>query len=191
VRRATEVLVALVFTKTAIYALFGIGLALLSRTSNQGISTLVGSAILVTGACFAPFMMLRLVHFAGNTNLAGEMFGTLRGGVQPIVTHLPTPGASRHDMARQAGHAAPPPQQASTATTIPVEDGMASSSTATSAAAGPAALAVVSTYEAASKAHDSVEHVTDNVAQSAEGMSEPPATSDRPRSGPSNERDES
>ena len=31
VRKATEVLIALVFTKTAIFALFGIGLALLSR----------------------------------------------------------------------------------------------------------------------------------------------------------------
>ncbi|MEP7092069.1 MAG: type IV secretion system protein, partial [Nocardioidaceae bacterium] len=41
VRRATEVLVALVFTKSAIFGLFGIGLALISRGSGQSLSDFV------------------------------------------------------------------------------------------------------------------------------------------------------
>ncbi len=92
VRRTTEVLVALVFTKTAIYALFGIGLALLSRGAQQSLSDFVGAVVLLCGACFAPLVMLRLVHFAADTQIAGEMLGTLRGGVQPVLSHLPTPG---------------------------------------------------------------------------------------------------
>ena len=46
VRKATEVLVALVFTKSAIFALFGIGLALLSRGSGQSLSDFVGATVL-------------------------------------------------------------------------------------------------------------------------------------------------
>ena len=65
VRKATEVLIALVFTKTAIFGLFGIGLALLSRGTSQSLSDFVGTVVLLSGACFAPLLMLRLVHFAG------------------------------------------------------------------------------------------------------------------------------
>lgn len=112
VRRATEVLIALVFTKSAIYALFGIGLALLSRGTAQSLSDFVGTVVLLCGACFTPLLMLRLVHFAGETNLAGEMIGNLRGGVQPVLNRMPHPAHSppgRHDMARQQAQA-PGPQ---------------------------------------------------------------------------------
>ncbi len=104
VRRATEVLIALVFTKTAIYALFGIGLALLSRGAQQSLSDFVGAVVLLCGACFTPLVMLRLVHFAADTQVAGEMLGTLRGGVQPVLNHLPSPGA-RHGVG--GGHGSP------------------------------------------------------------------------------------
>ena len=188
VRRATEVLVALVFTKTAIYSLFGIGLALLARGSGQGISDLVGAAILVTGACFTPFMMLRLVHFAGNTHLAGDMFGTLRGGVQPVMSHLPTPGFGRHDMARQSGQDSPPPQQPEHARSITPADinapaitsgsaGETATAGGTAAAASPAATA---TYLAVDKAHDAVDSVADSVSQFTEtAMPGPPPSDDR------------
>jgi hypothetical protein len=97
VRRATEVLVALVFTKTAIYALFGIGLALLSRGTGQSLSDFVGTVVLLCGACFTPLVMLRLVHFAADTQIAGEMMVTLRGGIHPVVRHLPSP-AGHHGL---------------------------------------------------------------------------------------------
>ena len=32
--------------------------------------------------------MLRLVHFAADSHLAGEMVGTLRAGVQPAMNRL-------------------------------------------------------------------------------------------------------
>ena len=123
VRRATEVLVALVFTKTAIYALFGIGLALLSRGGDQTLSDFVGAVVLLCGACFTPLLMLRLVHFAAETQVAGEMMGTLRGGVQPVLNHMPMPGTSsggRHDLARQSGQAPVPdgPQPSRAVTTV-------------------------------------------------------------------------
>ncbi|SFC97085.1 TrbL/VirB6 plasmid conjugal transfer protein [Nocardioides terrae] len=201
VRRATEVLVALIFTKTAIYSLFGIGLALLARGSDQGISDLVGSAILVTGACFAPFMMLRLVHFAGNTHLAGEMFGTLRGGMQPVVSHLPTPGSGRHDMARQAGQGAPPMQRPSPASSgaanpipaasIPLGSASGGTAEAASTAGGPAAVAVVATYESASKAHGAVGRVADAATDAAEPPLTGPPPSDQSRPGPSPQERES
>src|SRR3954451_915171 len=116
VRRATEVLVALVFTKTAIYALFGIGLALLARGGQQSLSDFVGAVVLLTGACFTPLLMLRLVHFAAETHLAGDMLGTLRGGARPVLNRLPhnnsrqgqqaPPG--RRDFARDQAQARPP-----------------------------------------------------------------------------------
>ena len=89
VRKATEVLIALVFTKSAIFALFGIGLALLGRGSDQSLSDFVGTTVLMCGACFAPLVMLKLVHFAADTHLAGEAMGTLRGGAQPVLDRLP------------------------------------------------------------------------------------------------------
>lgn len=112
VRRATEVLIALVFTKTAIYSLFGIGLALLARGGQQSLSDFVGAVVLLSGACFTPLLMLRLVHFAAETQVAGEMIGTLRGGVQPIVNRMPTGGlgggTGRQEMARHAAQGPTP-----------------------------------------------------------------------------------
>jgi type IV secretion system protein TrbL len=114
VRRATEVLVALVFTKSAIYALFGIGLALLARGGGQSLSDFVGAVVLLCGACFTPMLMLRLVHFAADAHVAGDMMGTLRGGVQPVLSRLPhgfgTP-SGRHENARQSAQG-PTPEQA-------------------------------------------------------------------------------
>jgi len=112
VRRATEVLIALVFTKTAIFTIFGIGLALLGRGTEQRLSDFVGTLVLVIGACFAPLLMLRLVHFAADTNLAGDVIGTLKSGISPVTSHLPQlpHGAGRHEMARPStsGHAPEP-----------------------------------------------------------------------------------
>src|SRR3954454_20878565 len=123
VRRATEVLVALVFTKTAIYALFGIGLALLARGSQQSLSDFVGAVVLLTGACFTPLLMLRLVHFAADTHLAGDMLGTLRGGMQPVVNRLPIGGTGRHDMARHAVQRPSPDQAPENQATTPQSNG--------------------------------------------------------------------
>jgi type IV secretion system protein TrbL len=112
VRKLTEVLIALVFTKTAIYTLFGVGLALLSRGSDQTISDLVAATVLMCGACFAPLVMLRLVHFAADTQLAGDAIGTLKSGAQPVTSRLPGRSSrspmSRHDFARSQGQAPSP-----------------------------------------------------------------------------------
>jgi len=112
VRRTTEVLIALVFTKTAIFALFGIGLALLSRGTAQSLSDFVGTTVLMCGACFAPMVMLRLVHFAADSHLAGEAIGSLRGGVHPITSRLGNRGTTsamgRSDLARAQAQAPTP-----------------------------------------------------------------------------------
>lgn len=112
VRRTTEVLVALVFTKTAIFTLFGIGLALLSRGSDQSLSDFVGTTVLMCGACFAPMVMLRLVHFAADSHLAGDAIGSLRTGVHPISSrlgrHAPITAMGRSDLARTQAQAPAP-----------------------------------------------------------------------------------
>jgi type IV secretion system protein TrbL len=100
-RKATEVLVALVFSKTVIYMIFGIGMSLLFRT-NQSLSDFVGVVVLLCGACFAPLVMLRLVHFAADSHLAGDMVGNLRAGVQPALNRVhvnPAQGLHRKTMA--------------------------------------------------------------------------------------------
>jgi type IV secretion system protein TrbL len=56
--------------------------------SNQSLSDFVGVVVLLCGACFAPLVMLRLVHFAVDSHLAGDMIGTLRSGAQPAVDRL-------------------------------------------------------------------------------------------------------
>jgi hypothetical protein len=102
-RRATEVLIALVFSKTVIYVIFGVGMSLLFRGDSQTLSDLVGVIVLLCGACFAPIVMLRLVHFATDSQLAGEMFGTLRAGAMPVVNrvHSVVHKPSRTRMARE------------------------------------------------------------------------------------------
>jgi type IV secretion system protein TrbL len=102
-RKATEVLIALVFCKSVIYVIFGIGMSLLLR-DNQSLSDFVGVIVLLAGACFAPLVTLRLVHFAADSQLAGEMVGTLRAGAQPTldkVRQVHAPGASRGHMAKE------------------------------------------------------------------------------------------
>ncbi|MFZ5848888.1 MAG: type IV secretion system protein [Actinomycetota bacterium] len=102
-RKATEVLIALVFCKSVIYVIFGIGMSLLLR-DNQSLSDFVGVVVLLAGACFAPLVTLRLVHFAADSQLAGEMVGTLRAGAQPTldkVRQVHAPGASRGHMAKE------------------------------------------------------------------------------------------
>ena len=101
-RKATEVLIALVFCKSVIYVIFGIGMSLLLR-DNQSLSDFVGVVVLLAGACFAPLVTLRLVHFAADSQLAGDMVGTLRAGAQPTidkVRHAHMPGATRGHMAK-------------------------------------------------------------------------------------------
>ena len=112
VRRTTEVLIALVFTKTAIFTLFGIGLALLSRGTAQSLSDFVGTTVLMCGACVAPMVMLRLVHFAADSHLAGDAIGSLRVGVHPITSRLGNRGTTspmgRGDVARAQAQAPTP-----------------------------------------------------------------------------------
>jgi type IV secretion system protein TrbL len=102
-RKATEVLVALVLCKSVIYVIFGIGMSLLLRDS-QSLSDFVGVVVLLTGACFAPLVTLRLVHFAADSQLASDMVGTLRASAQPTLSRVPHPhlsGASRSHMAKE------------------------------------------------------------------------------------------
>ena len=128
VRKTTEVLIALVFTKTAIFALFGVGLSLLSRGNGQSLSDFVGATVLMCGVCFAPLVMLRLVHFAADTHLAGDAMGTLRGGLNPVTSrlpgHSPVAAMGRHDLARTQGQAPTPTMPEPTmATTLPLGGG--------------------------------------------------------------------
>ena len=150
-RKATEVLVALVFSKTVIYMIFGIGMSLLLR-SNQSLSDFVGVVVLLCGACFAPLVMLRLVHFAADSHLAGEMIGTLRSGAQPAMNRINARHGSRTRV--------PQRRQMATDYASPAKGGVATvsaggprpggtpgvaagASSAVAAAGGPVAAAVV------------------------------------------------
>jgi type IV secretion system protein TrbL len=193
VTKVTEVLIALVFTKSAIFGLFGIGLALLSRGTAQSLSDFVGTVVLLCGACFTPLLMLRLVHFAGDTHLAGDMMGTLRGGMQPVLDHVPNPlghsASGRHDLARQQAQSPLPssvePARATSIDTSPTSAGPASGSTAATgagtsggagasattgaaAAAGPVGVAVAGRAMAAEKAAGAVANGARQLADAGE-----------------------
>src|SRR4051794_6189434 len=205
VRKLTEVLVALVFTKTAIFTLFGIGLALLSRGTDQSLSDFVGTTVLMCGACFAPMVMLRLVHFAADSHLAGDALGTLRGGVQPMTTRLGkyAPGAAmgRTDLARSQA-TAPPPTPAKAGPITPGTQAGAAGAAGTGAggagaasagaagaagaATGGAALLAAGTAQAAGQAigqaRAGAHRAADTATRTTTGLVDPAV--DRPLRGP-------
>ena len=206
-RRTTEVLIALVFTKTAIFTLFGIGIALLSRGTQQSLSDFVGTTVLLCGACFAPVAMLRLVHFAADSHLAGDAMSTLRGGVQPVAGRLPggrrggsAPSMGRQDMANSQGQAPrPEPTQASTigpaavtegpgaATAGGAPGGAGAASAAGGAATGGAVLAGQVALEGAKKTTGAASDTAHGLAESTSASSGPepsPDPADAPLSGP-------
>ena len=196
-RKATEVLVALVFCKSVIYVIFGIGMSLLLRDS-QSLSDFVGVVVLLCGACFAPLVMLRLVHFAADSQLAGEMVGTLRAGAQPALNRIGSnalPTHSRGQMARdyaaQAGGSSAKSGQAVSigapgASAASPSAGAASTQGAgagAGAAGGPAGVAVAAGVTAAAKGAAAAQKAASGVARTAEAVaapSAPPPTSPGP-----------
>jgi type IV secretion system protein TrbL len=197
VRRTTEVLVALVFTKTAIFTLFGIGLALLSRGTEQSLSDFVGTTVLMCGACFTPMMMLRLVHFAADSHLAGDAIGSLRGGVQPLANRLgrsmPNSAMGRSDLARAQAQGPPPagpePTKAGALNpgTTPAGTGGAGAGapgggTGAAAASGATAGAAAAALAAEAAVHGS-KATGASAAKTGSALLEPPAP-DRPLRGP-------
>jgi type IV secretion system protein TrbL len=194
VRKTTEVLIALVFTKTAIFTLFGIGLALLSRGAGQSLSDFVGTTVLMCGACFAPLVMLRLVHFAADSHLAGDAIGTLSGGMRPVTSRLtgnsPTP-MSRHDLARQQSSTPRPdgptpvkaaPLPSPSTATPPAASG--SGASAAGAATGGAGLAAGAAIGVASSAKVAAQSAAQGSAQAATRLSPPPDPAGQPLRGP-------
>ena len=201
-RKATEVLVALVFCKSVIYVIFGIGMSLLLRDS-QSLSDFVGVVVLLCGACFAPLVMLRLVHFAADSHLAGEMVGTLRTGAQPTLNRIGAnarPGNSRGQMARDyathaggsqaktgravsigspgtaagAGASAPSSAAGSSAGSGAAA-GAGGGAAGAGAAAGPAGLAVAAGATAAAKGTSAARQAASHAANTAESLSAPTA----------------
>lgn len=197
-RKATEVLVALVFCKSVIYVIFGIGMSLLLRDS-QSLSDFVGVVVLLCGACFAPLVMLRLVHFAADSQLAGEMVGTLRAGAQPTLNRISSrarPGQSRGQMARdyaaQAGgsnarsagtvsNGAPGASAASPS--AGAASAPAGAGAGAGAAGGPAGVALAAGATAAAKGAAAAQKTASGVARTAEAVTAPappPPTSPGP-----------
>lgn len=204
VRRTTEVLIALVFTKTAIFALFGIGLALMSRGTGQSLSDFVGTTVLMCGACFAPLLMLRLVHFAADSQLAGDAMGTLRGGVQPVTNRLhrskgPGHSMTRADMASQQSRSPRPdgptpvkagamvgsPQGGAATGGASAPSGTAGASTAATAGAGLATGGVAAGVAAGKAGVDVARQAGNTAAQATSQMSGQPDPAERAMRGPS------
>jgi hypothetical protein len=210
VRKSTEVLIALIFTKTAIFTLFGIGLALLSRGRDQSLSDFVGTTVLMCGACFTPLVMLRLVHFAADTHLAGDAMATLRGGVRPVTDRLHRGGGgstmTRSDFARSQAQAprhdpAPikphPPLATASGETAPstTSGGPAAAASgspasgagaagAASGAGGAAAGAAGGVVIAGKAAFDKGREAASYVSNTGQRLSPPPDTAERPMRGP-------
>jgi len=190
VRQATQVLVALVFTKSAIFALFGIGLALLSRGTGQSLSDFVGTAVLMCGACFAPMVMLRLVHFAADTQLAGDMMGTLRAGAHPVTSRIPTPWGGtqgRKDFARSQAESATPESDAPRAAGR-IDTGTAAAQGAADGAAGATgAGGVLLAAQAADRTRRRAQGAATDTGQELRGTPQPhtPDPGERNLPGPS------
>jgi type IV secretion system protein TrbL len=200
-RKATEVLVALVFSKTVIYVIFGLGMSLLFR-SHQSLSDFVGVIVLLCGACFAPLVMLRLVHFAADSHLAGEMVGNLKAGVQPALNRVPrgpAPGLHRKKMA--SDYAQPP--KGGTATVSPggprpgasnISAGEGSGSAAAAAqsgsAAAPVAAAAAATVDAAKGTGAAARRAGRHAAEGASTLAGDDAPTKPTAPGPSTEEKE-
>ncbi|RYU14799.1 type IV secretion system protein [Nocardioides iriomotensis] len=139
-RKATEVLVALVFAKTVIYMIFAIGMSMLIR-GDQTLSDFVGVIVLLCGACFAPLVTLKLVHFAADSHLASDMVGTMRAGAMPtarrVVGSTGSSPAQRHVMARDYASTARRSTATGAGSRMPGLGGHAA--TPTAAGASPAA----------------------------------------------------
>ena len=205
VRKTTEVLIALVFTKTAIFTLFGIGLALLSRGTGQSLSDFVGTTVLMCGACFAPLVMLRLVHFAADTHLAGDAMGSLSGGMRPVTNRLHGSSShssmSRHDLARHQSSSpspnAPTPVKAeplpSPGKTTGSPAGQASSAgggataggaSSATAAAGPAGVGAGVATEVAASGKAAAGKASQAAPAAAASMVRPPDSAQQALRGP-------
>lgn len=181
-RKATEVLVALVFSKTVIYMIFAIGMSMLIR-GDQTLSDFVGVIVLLCGACFAPLVTLKLVHFAADSHLAGEMVGTLRAGAVPTMQKLGTStsgAAHRQNMARAYTSTARTTSATSTAggpriaAGTAASSGQAAASTSTAAAAGTSTGGIGLAVLAAGKARTTR---TAGRARSSADVTRPPGES--------------
>ena len=212
-RKATEVLVALVFCKSVIYVIFGIGMSLLLRDS-QSLSDFVGVVVLLTGACFAPLVTLRLVHFAADSQMASDMVGTLRASAQPTLSRVPHPhmsGATRSHMARdyassrksspaRGGEAvstskAPGPQSGAGAAAAGAGGGGAGGAaaggagagTAAAAAGGPVGVGVAATAAAAGSAASAPKKVGQSMSNLADSVDREPERPVSPGPSPNDE----
>jgi hypothetical protein len=174
-----------------------VGLALLSRGTSQTLSDFVAATVLMCGACFAPMVMLRLVHFAADAHIARDAMGSVRDGARPITSHLHAPGHGRHDFASSQGQA-PQHDQPVTATSVPVDGkppldlsetaagGSAAGRGGTSAAgaaggsgaAGAAGTAVLLGQELKDRAHDTGDQLREQNDQFTETQRR--TTEDRP-----------
>jgi type IV secretion system protein TrbL len=201
-RKATEVLVALVFSKSVIYMIFGVGMSLLLRGNGQTLSDFVGVVVLLCGACFAPLVMLRLVHFAADSHLASDMVGTLRAGAQPTITRVtgPARGLQRRHMANDyaSGHhgsparggeatvspGGPRPGAAASAPSAPAMAGTAGG-TGSAAVAGPVAVAAAVGVGAAKKVSGSARTKVASGGEAMSGLSGPAGSAGPTAAGPS------
>ncbi|WP_462187220.1 hypothetical protein, partial [Frankia sp. CcWB2] len=67
IKRATEILLALIFAKPVIYAIFTLGAGVASDSSGSTVDqtlTILGGAVVMIAAVFAPFVLLHLMGFA-------------------------------------------------------------------------------------------------------------------------------
>lgn len=67
IKRATEILVALIFAKPMIYAIFAVGAGMASDSTGSAADqtlTILGGIVVMIAAVFAPFLLLHLLGFA-------------------------------------------------------------------------------------------------------------------------------
>lgn len=91
VRRWIEFTVALIFSKLAVVILFTLAISLVGRPGEgfAAVGSLFSGLAMLVIACFAPWLLFRLIHFVGGDIMAAHHHGitqaTLHAGATPVT----------------------------------------------------------------------------------------------------------
>jgi type IV secretion system protein TrbL len=186
VRRWIEFTLALVFSKLILVIIFMIGLSVLndaghttasgSGKATQAITNLVVGALTLLLAGFAPWIAIKMVHFAGESfHAVHAQAATAPAGAQTMIAapQKVASTAQRHRSVMSSNGSGPGMRSSGGPTSQPKSGSSGGPGSGAAAAAGPAA-GVAPAAAAVPRAASAIAHRTGSVAEQARGRTDPP-----------------